>query len=49
MTLITAWTVSGVKVVVLGADDENRSTIILFFLGLSSVLESPAETSSMPQ
>ena len=30
MTLITAWTVSGVKVaVVLGADDENLSTIIL--------------------
>ena len=25
MTLITAWTVSGVKVVVLGADDENLS------------------------
>ena len=29
MTLITAWSVSGVKVVVLGADDENLSTIIL--------------------
>ena len=29
MTLITAWTVSGAKVVVLGADDENLSTIIL--------------------
>ena len=39
MTLITAWTLSGVKVVVLGADDENLSTIILS-LGLSSVLES---------
>ena len=29
MTLIKAWTVSGVKVVVLGADDENLSSIIL--------------------
>ena len=25
MTIITVWTVSGVKVVVLGADDENPS------------------------
>ena len=48
MTLITAWTVSGVKIVVLGDDDENLSTIE-FSLGLSSVLENSVETSSTPQ